>query len=109
MASDSPAPLAPTDKPDAGDAKPKRTLGNFVRDAAGRAHERREKQGAQPWIVLKLAVFITAGIVAYACYVYIGRLCVPMIRRRGGALGSRGLGSECSPHVYVTCMLSGVG
>ena len=62
-------------------------------------HEKREarRNKPQPWIVLKLAVFMTIGIIAYAWYVYVGRLCVPMIRRDAGALGSRGLGSEFYP------------
>lgn len=48
-----------------------------------------------PWIVLKLAVGITIAIVAYTFYVYIGRLCVPMIRKDEGALGGRATGSTC--------------
>ncbi|KAH9920836.1 zf-DHHC-domain-containing protein [Epithele typhae] len=51
---------------------------------------RRNKQ--QPWIVLKLAVFLTIAIIVYTWYVYVGRLCIPMIRRDAGALGSHGLG-----------------
>lgn len=73
--------------------KPEHRLCGVVQESAARARERRARQGPQPWIVLKLAVFITAGIIAYACYVYIGRLCVPMIRRSGSPLGSRALGS----------------
>lgn len=56
-----------------------------------RRHQRREKQ--QPWIVLKMTVGITLGIIAYASYVYIGRFCVPMIRRDQGPLGGRRIGS----------------
>lgn len=52
-----------------------------------------------PWIVLKLAVGITIGIVSYTFYVYIGRLCVPMIRKDEGALGGRGAGSTS-----IVCM-----
>ncbi|KAI0651141.1 zf-DHHC-domain-containing protein [Trametes meyenii] len=63
----------------------------------GVVEEAREKSAArrskpQPWIVLKLTVFITLGIIGYAFYVYIGRLCVPMIRRDADALGGRGMG-----------------
>ncbi|KAI0633015.1 zf-DHHC-domain-containing protein [Trametes polyzona] len=63
----------------------------------GVVEEAREKRAArrakpQPWIVLKLTIPITVGIIAYAFYVYIGRLCVPMIRRDADALGGRGMG-----------------
>ncbi|KIK66341.1 hypothetical protein GYMLUDRAFT_38150 [Collybiopsis luxurians FD-317 M1] len=58
-------------------------------------HTAREQRAArnkpQPWIVLKLMVFITTGIMIYAGYVYIGRFCVDMIlRKRSG--GSKGTG-----------------
>lgn len=70
-------------------------------------HEIQEKRKArrnkpQPWIVLKSTVFLTIAITAYGWYVYVGRLCVPMIRRDAGALGSRGLGSEsCATWTYL--------
>lgn len=48
---------------------------------------------AQPWIVLKLMVFITAAIMVYAGYVYIGRFCVNIILgKRDGV--SKGAGGE---------------
>ncbi|KAI0744588.1 zf-DHHC-domain-containing protein [Earliella scabrosa] len=58
------------------------------------ALEKREaaRNRPQPWIARKLAVFITIGIIGYAWYVYVGRFCVPMIRRDEGALGSRAMG-----------------
>ena len=49
----------------------------------------------KPWIVLKLMVPLTVGIMGYAAYVYIGRFCLDMIRGREGAEGSRSAGSEC--------------
>ncbi|KAI0354250.1 zf-DHHC-domain-containing protein [Trametes cingulata] len=63
----------------------------------GVVEEAREKSAArrakpQPWIVRKLAIGITIALIAYAFYVYVGRFCVPMIRRDAGALGSRGTG-----------------
>ncbi len=64
----------------------------IVEEAREKSEARRNKP--QPWIVRKLAVFITIAIIAYTWYVYVGRLCVPMIRRDAGALGSRGLGSK---------------
>ncbi|KAF8999876.1 DHHC palmitoyltransferase-domain-containing protein [Cyathus striatus] len=63
-----------------------------VEEAAYNVREKRAKAGPQPWIVLKLMVPITLGIIGYATYVYIARLCVRMIRRENGAPGSRGTG-----------------
>ncbi|KAK0204645.1 zf-DHHC-domain-containing protein [Desarmillaria ectypa] len=62
-----------------------------VEDAKYQTREKRAARNVkkQPWIVLKLMVFITAGIMIYAAYVYIGRLCVPGIRREH-AFVSRG-------------------
>jgi hypothetical protein len=56
---------------------------------------RASRKGPKPWLVLKLSIAFAAAIIAYAGYVYIGRLCVPMIRRQPNSLGSRTLGSEC--------------
>ncbi|KAF8625506.1 hypothetical protein AX15_005337, partial [Amanita polypyramis BW_CC] len=42
----------------------------------------------QPWIVLKLMVFVTIGIMGYAAYVYVGRLCVPFVVGRRGRRGA---------------------
>lgn len=68
---------------------------------------RSSRKGPKPWYILKLSVGVTAGIIAYSSYVYIGRLCIPMIRRERNALGSRTLGSECrcpqSPVFFATC------
>ena len=55
---------------------------------------RKRNKGPKPWFVLKLSVAIAAAIIAYAGYVYIGRLCIPMIKREHDSLGSRRLGSE---------------
>lgn len=88
MAADAAAAAAPTKAPE-------HKLCGIVQEGAARAHERRARAGPQSWIALKLAVFITIGIIAYACYVYIGRVCVPMIRRSGSPLASRAVGSAC--------------
>lgn len=56
--------------------------------------ERERRTKPQPWIVQKLAVGIVFAIAGYAWYVYIGRFCVPMIRKDSNALGGRNLGSE---------------
>ncbi|KAI0000765.1 DHHC palmitoyltransferase-domain-containing protein [Russula compacta] len=52
----------------------------------------RRKKGPKPWYVLKLSVALAASVIAYSAYVYIGRLCIPMIRRERNSLGSRTLG-----------------
>ncbi|KAG7451015.1 zf-DHHC-domain-containing protein [Guyanagaster necrorhizus] len=55
----------------------------IVEDAKYQTREKRAARRAkqQPWIVLKLMVFITAAIMIYGAYVYIARFCVPGIRR----------------------------
>ncbi|KAI0728926.1 zf-DHHC-domain-containing protein [Fomitopsis betulina] len=65
-----------------------------IEESAMRSRERRarRKERPMPWIVLKLAIGITVGIVGYTFYVYVGRLCVPMIRKDEGALGGRAMG-----------------
>ncbi len=67
-------------------------------DSRDRRNRRREKP--QSWIVLKLTIGVTLGIIGYASYVYIGRFCEPMIRRNQGALGGRNFGSK-SPSLTV--------
>ena len=64
-----------------------------------RRRGRRRNKGPKPWFVLKLSIAVAAAIIAYAGYVYIGRLCIPMIKRERDSLGSRRLGSEsqCLP------------
>ncbi|KAI0043421.1 zf-DHHC-domain-containing protein [Auriscalpium vulgare] len=56
------------------------------------ARARRAQKTKQPWVVLKLTVGIASAVIAYTCYVYIGRLCIPMIKREASALGGRVLG-----------------
>ncbi|KLO17758.1 zf-DHHC-domain-containing protein [Schizopora paradoxa] len=46
----------------------------------------------RPWLERKFMVGIVFAIVGYTWYVYIGRLCVPMIKRRNDALGDRAMG-----------------
>ncbi|KAI0077000.1 zf-DHHC-domain-containing protein [Panus rudis PR-1116 ss-1] len=74
-----------------------------VEEAASRAQERSEKRRnkPQPWIVLKLTIFITLAIIAYTFYVYIGRFCVPMLKHNTGALGGREIGI---PLLVVFCV-----
>ena len=64
-----------------------------VQKSMERRERRRERK--QPWVVLKMTIVLLLGIIGYANYVYIGRLCVPMIRHDSGALpGGRGTGSK---------------
>lgn len=77
----------------------------ILEEAAAKSLERRSKrrEKPQPWIVLKTAVGITAAIIVYAFYVYIGRFCVPMIRDNDGVLGGRKIGSESD--FYSLCRI----
>lgn len=82
-----------------GDVTGKRLEGKccgIVQEATTKSMERRNKrrEKAQPWIVLKMAIGMTLGIIGYASYVYIGRFCVPMLKRNSGILGGRRFGSE---------------
>lgn len=58
--------------------------------------ERAKKTGPEPWIIRKLTVGVTLGVLAFEFYAYAARLCVPMLRREGNARGSRPLGGEFS-------------
>jgi len=71
-------------------------LCRVVEEAKFTAREKRyNNPKPQPWIVLKLVVFFTIGIMGYAGYVYIGRFCLDGIRgRRDGV--SKGAASEFS-------------
>ncbi|OCH92562.1 zf-DHHC-domain-containing protein [Obba rivulosa] len=65
-----------------------------VEEAAAKSRRRRDarREKPQPWVVRKLAVAMTLGIIGYTFYVYIGRFCVRMIDRDSGELGGRGMG-----------------
>jgi hypothetical protein len=77
-----------------------RTCCGVVEHAAITVREKRSSRTTkQPWIVLKLMVFVTIGILGYTSYVYIGRLCLPMIRKHSGAPAGRGTGSKCQTSV----------
>ncbi|KAI0324507.1 zf-DHHC-domain-containing protein [Cubamyces sp. BRFM 1775] len=73
-----------------GTTQPEHKCCGVVEEAREKRAARRQK--AQPWIIRKFAIFMTIGLTSYALYVYIGRLCVPMIRRDSDALGGRGMG-----------------
>ncbi|KAI9452304.1 zf-DHHC-domain-containing protein [Lactarius psammicola] len=82
------APIIPTTSP--GGQHKSRRLSTVISDAARKRRDARK--GPQPWFVLKLTVAISSSIIAYSAYVYIGRLCIPMIKRESSSLGSRTMG-----------------
>lgn len=82
MPSDQHSPSTMVDEPEPVPSTPPRRRG----------HKRRK--GPKPWFVLKLSIAVAAAIIAFSGYVYIGRLCIPMIKRESDSLGSRRLGSE---------------
>ncbi|KAI0062983.1 zf-DHHC-domain-containing protein [Artomyces pyxidatus] len=65
-----------------------RGFGTIVEEA----RTRRAMKTKQPWFVLKMTIGLAAAVIVYVCYVYIGRLCVPMIKRDVNALGGRAMG-----------------
>jgi hypothetical protein len=87
------APTSPT-TPTAQQRKPRR-LSAVISDAARRSRDRRK--GPQSWFMLKLTIAIAAAIIGYSAYVYVGRLCIPMIKRESSSLGSRTMGSKYQP------------
>ncbi|KAH9039078.1 zf-DHHC-domain-containing protein [Lactarius pseudohatsudake] len=80
-------PNAPTSP---GEQRKSRRLSAVISDAARKRRDARKSP--QPWFVLKLTVAISVAIIAYTAYVYIGRLCIPMIKRKSSSLGSRTMG-----------------
>lgn len=74
--------------------KPKRSFVGFSEQIERNRDRRENRTKPQPWVVRKLAIAIVFGLAGYTFYVYIGRICVPMIRRSSGALGGRTTGSE---------------
>lgn len=84
------APTTPTTT--TAEQRKARRLSVIVSDAARKSRERRKNP--QPWLVLKLTIAIAVGIIGYTAYVYVGRLCIPMIKRESSSLGSRTMGSE---------------
>ncbi|TFK26936.1 zf-DHHC-domain-containing protein [Coprinopsis marcescibilis] len=64
-----------------------------VQESAARAREDRyNNPNPPPWIVLKLMVAITLGIMGYAAYVYIALFTLPMIRKERDAETSKATG-----------------
>jgi hypothetical protein len=78
---------------DTKDDKPRKSISEIIEESNAKRRAKRRKEGPQPWIVLKFAVFLTSAIIVYACYVYIGRFVVPMLKRSPTALAGRSTGS----------------
>ncbi|GAA5857517.1 hypothetical protein JCM8547_009313 [Rhodosporidiobolus lusitaniae] len=51
-----------------------------------------EKTGPDNWFVRKFAVGVVAAVFGYSYYVYVVRLCIPMIRMEDSRLGGRSQG-----------------
>ncbi|KAF5334991.1 hypothetical protein D9611_010050 [Ephemerocybe angulata] len=72
---------------------PAPTCCGVMQESVERAREDRYGPQAaakpQPWVVQKMAVAITFGLMGYAAYVYIGVLVVPMLQEKPAAEGSR--------------------
>ncbi|KAH8112143.1 zf-DHHC-domain-containing protein [Phellopilus nigrolimitatus] len=84
------------------DEKRKRRFMGFADHAAIKRQERARRNKPRPWIERKFIVAVVVGIAGYAWYVYVGRFCVPMIRRDVGAMGGRGMGVA---FLVVFCLL----
>jgi palmitoyltransferase len=70
------------------------TCFGVIEEAADAARKKKmERTKPQPWIVRKLMVGITLGLMGYCAFVYIQYLCLPMIRRKNSSQGNRGIGS----------------
>ena len=63
---------------------------------------RKNRQRPQPWVIRKIWIPFTLGIMGYSGYAYIARLCLPMIKRTHGALGSRATGSVLFDLIHVS-------
>ncbi|GAA5971692.1 hypothetical protein JCM3765_006607 [Sporobolomyces pararoseus] len=51
-----------------------------------------ETNAPDPWLTRKLAVGLVVGIFGYSYYVFVVRLCIPMIRMQQNRLGARAQG-----------------
>lgn len=86
-----------TPKPNA--AKPRVNLLSCSEIIRLQEATREARSGPQPWILRKLTVGIVLLIIGWVTYVYIGRVCLRMIRREDGdgVVGSSALGSKHNP------------
>ncbi|KAF9529851.1 DHHC palmitoyltransferase-domain-containing protein [Crepidotus variabilis] len=65
-----------------------------IQNATFEARERRDKRRAtpQPWLVRKLLIPFTLGILGYSGYVFVSKVCLGMIRRENLGWGTNGSG-----------------
>ncbi|EJD04892.1 zf-DHHC-domain-containing protein [Fomitiporia mediterranea MF3/22] len=86
-----------------GENKKMKRKRKFIGFSERREMKRRERESKpRPWIERKIVVPFVIGIAGYAWYVYIGRFCVPMIRRERNAFGGRSMGVV---FIIVFCLL----
>ncbi|KAG8884504.1 hypothetical protein FRB98_002367 [Tulasnella sp. 332] len=84
---------SPTTQPPLCGSTPRKSLKSFRQINEEQRRKRANRTKPPSWITRKLAVFITLALIIFATYVYVGRACIPMIRRKVGALGhGRGMG-----------------
>lgn len=89
------APAQITPQPNEKREKRPKRKSKFVGFSEQLERKRKDRESRpRPWIERKFAVGLTIALASYTWYVYVGRFCVPMIRRDPGALGERGMGSE---------------
>ncbi|KAF9529849.1 hypothetical protein CPB83DRAFT_851689 [Crepidotus variabilis] len=64
-----------------------------IQNATFEARERCDKRRAtpQPWLVRKLLIPFTLGILGYSGYVFVSKVCLGMIRRENLGWGTSGL------------------
>ncbi|KJA25008.1 hypothetical protein HYPSUDRAFT_200244 [Hypholoma sublateritium FD-334 SS-4] len=69
------------------------TCCGVIREASEVARDKRyNRTTPQPWLARKLLIGITLGIMGFSAYVYVQRLCLPMIRRQRRAQADRNTG-----------------
>ncbi|EGN94644.1 hypothetical protein SERLA73DRAFT_187681 [Serpula lacrymans var. lacrymans S7.3] len=80
-----------------------KTCCGVIEEARMQAREKNERRTRpQPWIVRKMTIGITLGLIAYSSYVYIGRFAVSMIIRDREALGGQPMGIA---FLIIFCLL----
>ncbi|KZT33540.1 zf-DHHC-domain-containing protein [Sistotremastrum suecicum HHB10207 ss-3] len=83
MTSTTAAPISP---------KPRRKFVGFSEALEESRRRRANRTEPQPWLARKCTIGLVLGLWGWTGYVYVGRLCVPMIKRESDALGSRTIG-----------------
>lgn len=76
-----------------------------VVESVEEVQSQRSKRKHQPWVIRKICILVTLGIIGYSGYAYITRLCLPMIKRMQNALGSQTSGSMLIFDLLTICSL----